>query len=307
MPTKPRPLGVVLVIIASTAFGLAPTFANFSYAHGANAVGVLLARFVIASLLMLLARPLFVRGAHWPNRLVFFQFFLLGAIGFFLGTLMYFTALKHIDSGLAVVIFYSNPIFILLLSWWFNQHKPNKAVVIYLVFTLLGVAITVGQVGSGNLTSVYLVLGASLEYSIYMIASVRVMPKTDLFTGVNIVMIGAATSYAIYWLLAPNSIPVMFPADLTGWINASLLGVISTACATAAMLAGVKIIGVASSSVIMTLELVVTIVGGHLFFAEPVSVLRLIGATIVVGAVMTLALVESRSLPTAEQTLPVHQ
>ena len=307
MPTKPRPLGVVLVIVASIGFGLAPTFANFSYAHGANAVGVLLARFVIASLLMLLARPLFVRGAHWPNQLVFFQLFLLGAIGFFLGTLLYFTALKHIDSGLAVVIFYSNPIFILLLSWRFNQYKPNRAVVICLVFTLLGVAITVGQVGSGNLTSVYLVLGASLEYSIYMIASVRVMPKTDLFTGVNIVMIGAATSYAIYWLLASDSIAVMFPADLTGWINASLLGVISTACATAAMLAGVEIIGVASSSVIMTLELVVTIVGGHIFFAEPVSVLRLIGAIIVVGAVMTLALVESRSLPTAEHNLPVHQ
>lgn len=99
-----------------------------------------------------------------------------------------------------------------------------------------------------------------------MIISVRVMPKTDLFTGVNIVMFGAATSYALYWLLAPNLAAVNFPTDITGWISASFLGVISTACATAAMFAGIEII----------------------------------------GAVLALALVESRSVPTVEQNLPIH-
>lgn len=306
MTTRPRALGVTFVLVASIGFGLAPTFANFSFAHGADAVGILFARFTIASILMLILRPFFVRGNHWPSRRLFFQIFLLGSIGFFLGTLMYFTALKHIDSGLAVVIFYSNPVFIVLLSWWVNHHKPNRIVAVCLLFTLIGVAITVGQVGGGNMTSVLLVLGASLEYSIYMIISVRVMPKTDLFTGVNIVMIGAATSYAMYWLLAPNSVSVHFPTDFTGWVNASLLGIISTACATAAMFAGVKVIGAASSSVIMTFEPVVAIVAGHFFFAERLSTTRLIGGAFVIGAVLALALVESRAEPTFEQNVPIH-
>lgn len=306
MARRPRALGVTFILVASTGFGLAPTFANFSFAHGADAVGILLARFTIASILMLILRPFFVRGTQWPSRRLFIQIFLLGSVGFFLGTLMYFTALKHIDSGLAVVIFYSNPVFIVLLSWWVNHHKPNRAVAVCLLFTLIGVFITVGQVGSGNLTSVFLVLGASLEYSLYMIVSVRVMPKTDLYTGVNIVMIGAATSYALYWLLAPNSVSAQFPKDLTGWVNASLLGVISTACATAAMFAGVKIIGAASSSVIMTFEPVVAIFAGYLFFAEQLSATRLIGGAFVIGAVLALALVESRASPTVEQTVPIH-
>jgi drug/metabolite transporter (DMT)-like permease len=175
-----------------------------------------------------------------------------------------------------------------------------------LVFTLIGVAITVGQVGGGNLLSVLLVLGASLEYSIYMIISVRVMPKTDLFTGVNIVMIGAATSYALYWLFAPSSVAVNFPTDVTGWMNASLLGVVSTACATAAMFAGVKVIGAASSSVIMTFEPIVAIVAGHLFFAEQLSATRIIGGLFVIGAVLALAVVEARAAPLAEQNIPIH-
>jgi len=304
--TRPRFIGVAFVLVASVGFGLAPTFANFSFAHGANAVGILLARFTIASILMLIARPYFVRGTPWPGRRLFIQIFLLGSMGFFLGTLLYFTALKNIDSGLAVVIFYSNPVFIVLLSWWVNHHKPTRVVAVCLVFTLIGVAITVGQVGSGNLVSVLLVLGASLEYSIYMIISVRVMPKTDLFTGVNIVMIGAASSYTLYWLFAPSSVDVNFPTDVTGWVNASLLGVISTACATVAMFAGVKVIGAASSSVIMTFEPIVAIVAGHLFFAEQLSSTRIIGGSFVIGAVLALALVESRSTPIASQNLPIH-
>jgi len=304
--TRPRALGVSFVLVASVGFGLAPTFANFSFAHGADAVGILLARFTIASILMLILRPFFVRVNHWPSRRLFIQIYLLGSIGFFFGTLMYFTALKHIDSGLAVVIFYSNPVFIVLLSWWVNHHKPNRVVAVCLMFTLIGVAITVGQVDGGNLFSVLLVLGASLEYSLYMIISVRVLPRTDLYTGVNIVMIGAATSYALYWLLAPNSVSVSFPTDITGWINASLLGVISTACATAAMFAGVKVVGAASSSVIMTFEPVVAIVAGHLFFAEQLSATRLIGGAFVIGAVLTLALVESRAESTVEQNVPIH-
>ncbi|MEO5975320.1 MAG: DMT family transporter [Ilumatobacteraceae bacterium] len=306
MATRPRLRGVAFVLIASIGFGLAPTFANFSFAHGANAVGVLLARFTIASILMLIARPFFVHGTAWPSRRLSIQIFLLGSIGFFLGTLLYFTALKNIDSGLAVVIFYSNPVFIVLLSWWINQHKPNRVVLVCLVFTLIGVAITVGQVGGGNLFSVLLVLGASVEYSIYMIISVRVMPKTDLFTGVNIVMIGAASSYALYWLFAPSSVAVNFPTDLTGWTNASLLGVISTAGATVAMFAGVKVIGAPSSSVVMTFEPIVAILAGHLFFAEQLSSARIVGGSFVIGAVLTLALVESRSTLLAEQNIPIH-
>lgn len=306
MFTRPRALGVSFVLLASVGFGLAPTFATFSFAHGADAVGILLARFTIASILMLILRPFFIRGTKWPGRRLFVQIFLLGSIGFFLGTLMYFTALKNIDSGLAVVIFYSNPVFIILLSWWVNHHKPNRVVAVCLVFTLIGVVFTVGQVGGGNLTSVFLVLGASLEYSIYMIISIRVMPKTDLYTGVNIVMIGATSSYALYWLFAPSSVAVSFPTDATGWMNAVLLGVISTACATVALFAGVKVIGAASSSVIMTFEPVVAIVAGHLYFAEQLSATRLIGGAFVIGAVLALAIVESRAEPTVKQNVPIH-
>ena len=49
-------LGVILIIGSSIGFGLSPTFANFAYDSGASVVGTLLARFCVATLLMLIVR-----------------------------------------------------------------------------------------------------------------------------------------------------------------------------------------------------------------------------------------------------------
>ncbi|MGA1366722.1 MAG: EamA family transporter, partial [Ilumatobacteraceae bacterium] len=118
MRKNPNVLGVALIIISSIGFGLAPTFAKFSYDSGANAVGTLLARFSVATLLMLVVRETISRKkqatnqprAKWPRPKIFGQLFLLGALGYFIATILYFTAIENIDSGLAITIFYCNPI-----------------------------------------------------------------------------------------------------------------------------------------------------------------------------------------------------
>ena len=68
MRKNPNALGVALIIISSIGFGLAPTFANFSYDSGANAVGTLLTRFSTATLLMLVVRKIVLRKAQLVTR-----------------------------------------------------------------------------------------------------------------------------------------------------------------------------------------------------------------------------------------------
>ena len=68
MRKNPNILGVALIIISSIGFGLAPTFAKFSYDSGANAVGTLLARFSVATLLMLVVREIISRKKQSTNQ-----------------------------------------------------------------------------------------------------------------------------------------------------------------------------------------------------------------------------------------------
>ena len=295
MRKNPNSLGVALIIVSSIGFGLAPTFATFSYRNGGNAVGTLLARFTVATLLMLIVRKISGRQAKWPRPLLFGQLFLLGALGYFTATILYFTAIQNIDSGLAITIFYCNPVIVVLLSWWLLGNKPSRIIVWCLVSTLIGVTIAAGQVGNADTISVILVLIVAVEYAFYMIISSKVLPKVDLFTGVTIVMFGAASSFAIYALFAPSSVEVIFPNAVNGWVSVLMLAVVATVVPTATLYAGMNLIGTGKTAVIQTFEPVASILAGVIFLSEPLTVPRIIGATFVIGAVGVLATAESRS------------
>ena len=295
MRKNPNSLGVALIIVSSIGFGLAPTFATFSYRNGGNAVGTLLARFTVATLLMLIVRKVSSRQAKWPRTLLFGQLFLLGALGYFTATILYFTAIQNIDSGLAITIFYCNPVIVVLLSWWLLGNKPSRIIVWCLVSTLIGVTIAAGQVGNADTISVILVLIVAVEYAFYMIISSKVLPKVDLFTGVTIVMFGAASSFAIYALFAPSSVEVIFPNAINGWVSVLMLAVVATVIPTATLYAGMNLIGTGKTAVIQTFEPVASILAGVIFLSEPLTVPRIIGATFVIGAVGVLATAESRS------------
>ena len=295
MRKNPNSLGVALIIVSSIGFGLAPTFATFSYRNGGNAVGTLLARFTVATLLMLIVRKVSSRQAKWPRPLLFGQLILLGALGYFTATILYFTAIQNIDSGLAITIFYCNPVIVVLLSWWLLGNKPSRIIVWCLVSTLIGVTIAAGQVGNADTISVILVLIVAVEYAFYMIISSKVLPKVDLFTGVTIVMFGAASSFAIYALFAPSSVEVIFPNAINGWVSVLMLAVVATVIPTATLYAGMNLIGTGKTAVIQTFEPVASILAGVIFLSEPLTVPRIIGATFVIGAVGVLATAESRS------------
>lgn len=288
-------LGVVLIIGSSIGFGLSPTFANFAYDNGASVVGTLLARFCVATVLMLIVRKVSSQETKWPKPRLFLQIFLLGAFGYFIATLLYFTALKNIDSGLAIIIVSCGPVIVVLLSWWLLGTKPSRIIVVCLASTTIGVIIAAGQVGSGDAISVVLVLIVAVEYSFYIVFSSQILPKIDLLTGVTIVMFGAATSFIIYYFLAPSSVEMSFPNNINGWISVVLLATVATVIPTATLYAGMKLIGTGKTAVLQTFEPVSSIVAGVVFLGEPLTMPRVIGAIFVIGAVGSLAASESRN------------
>jgi drug/metabolite transporter (DMT)-like permease len=288
-------LGVILIIASSIGFGLSPTFANFAYDSGASVVGTLLARFCVATLLMLIVRKVSAQETKWPKPKLFMQIFMLGAFGYFIATLLYFTALKNIDSGLAIIIVSCGPVIVVLLSWWLLGTKPSRIIIVCLASTTIGVIIAAGQVGSGDAFSVVLVLIVAVEYSFYIVFGSQILPKVDLLTGVTIVMLGAATSFVIYYFAAPASVAMDFPKNINGWTSVILLATVATVIPTATLYAGMKLIGTGKTAVLQTFEPVSSIVAGVLILGEPLTMPRVIGAIFVIGAVGSLAASETRN------------
>ena len=276
---------------------MAPTFSKRAYESGANTVGVLIVRFTIAAVLMLLIRQFSSGNRVWPKPRLMFDLFLLGAIGYSGAAFFYFTAIENMSTGVAIVIWYIYPVFVVLIGWAVFKTKPKRQTIFSLVSAMIGVAITAGQPGNATAKGVILVLLSSLTYTFYTLSGSRAFKKTDLYTGVTIVMTGAATAFWLYWILAPSSTPVTFPQQTIGWVWIVALAIFSTVLSTSTLFAGLKILGPNTTSVVNTVEPVLNIVAGILFLNEMFSLQQGVGAVFVVGALVYLGVHETRSQP----------
>lgn len=276
---------------------MAPTFSKRAYESGANTVGVLIVRFTIAAILMLLIRQFSSGQRVWPKPRLMLNLFLLGAIGYSGAAFFYFTAIENMSTGVSIVIWYIYPVFVVLIGWAVFKTRPKSQTIFSLISAMIGVAITAGQPGNATAKGVILVLLSSLTYTFYTLSGSRAFKKTDLYTGVTIVMTGAASTFWLYWLLAPSTTPVTFPQQTIGWIWIGALAIFATVLSTSTLFAGLKILGPNTTSVVNTVEPVLNIVAGILFLNEVFSLQQGVGAVFVVGALLYLGVHETRSQP----------
>ena len=284
--------GVLLLLASSVGFALAPTFSRLARDDGAGSLGALLRRFTIATLLMFALRPLLARGSRLPRGVLLVRLFLMGAVGYFLAATLFFTALRTMDSGVAIVIWYCNPVLVVIAAWVARGVRPGRVLVLCVALSVAGVGIAAGQLGAADLSAVFLVLGSSVAYVFYTVTGEAVLHRTDLATATAIVFLGATCSLS---LLAVSGVgDFAGPASATGWLAILGFAVVATVIPTVLMFEGLRRIGAGKASVVGAVEPVSTIIFGVVILGEAVTALRLVGAALVIAAVVILALAENR-------------
>ena len=264
------------------------------YEHDTNAMGVMSVRFTLAAALMFVVRAVMVRNTPWPSvkntaKLLLWGVCITGI------SLTYFVAINDIDTGLAIVLFYANPLFIVFGSWIIWKKRPSKNVLISLVFTMIGVFITVGQIGNASLGAVALVLLSAVFFTIYLLGLSHSLEQTDVITSVVLVNAGGAISYWLLHVTSPGSLTSEFPHDSVAWLYVAGLVIFGTVTPILAGFAGLKRVGPSMVSVLTTLEPVLAIAAGVIFLAEDLTVNRVIGASFVIGALIALSVLEART------------
>ena len=294
MPKNQRVIGTLFVFLSSTGFATVPTFTKKIYAHDTNAMGVMSVRFALATLLMFVIRAVMLRNTPWPSlkntaKLLLWGVCIMGI------SLTYFIAINDIDTGLAIVLFYANPLFIVFGSWIIWKKRPSRNVLISLIFTMIGVFITVGQIGDASMSAVALVLLSAVFFTIYLLGLSHSLEQTDVITSVVIVNAGGAISYWFLVATSPGSLTSEFPRDSVAWLYIAGLVVFGTVTPILAGFAGLKRVGPSMVSVLTTLEPVLAIAAGVIFLGEDLTVNRVVGAGFVIGALIALSVLEART------------
>ncbi len=257
-------------------------------------MGVMSVRFSLAALLMFAIRAVMLRNTPWPSikntaKLLLWGVCIMGI------SLTYFIAINDIDTGLAIVLFYSNPIFIVAGSWLIWKQRPSRNVLISLVFTMIGVFITVGQIGNASISAVALVLLSAVFFTIYLLGLSHSLEHTDVITSVVLVNTGGAISYWFLVVTSPGSLTSEFPHDSVAWLYIAGLVVFGTVTPILAGFAGLKRVGPSMVSVLTTLEPVLAIAAGVVFLGEELTLNGVLGASFVIGALIALSVLEART------------
>lgn len=278
-------MGIFYVLVSGISFGLLPWFARIAYDHGADPLGILIARFSLATVGLVIIRVIYQRGVAWPPGKTLLQLVGLGAFGYAGQSSFYFFGIERIDISLATVIFYSYPVFVVLAGWALWGTKPSVRVSLCLAIVIAGTALTAGQVRAGSFTGVLLMLGASGWYTIYIVIASKLTPKVGALTSLTAIMGGTAAAHLLAWPLHQSSLPT----DAIGWWAAVAAAFVSTIIAMGFFLAGVARLDAGVASVLSTIEPVVSIAVGVIALNEQLTPVRTIGALAVLLGVSLLA------------------
>jgi drug/metabolite transporter (DMT)-like permease len=276
-------LGVAYVVASAVCFGTLPIFARLAFASGVDTSTLLLLRFSIAAAIMWVV--LAARGAALPRGRGLAMLAGMGAIGYAGQAFSYFTAVSLASAGLAALLLYLYPALVAILSRVVFRHPLSGAQVLAIGMALLGSLLTIGRAGDGTPLGVFFGVLAALIYSVYILTGGRLPAGITATASTTVVSSSAAVIFAGVVLLRGAHLP----RTPVGWAAVLAIAIVCTVLAVAFFLAGLERLGPVRASVFSTIEPATTLVLAAALLGEQLTILRVAGGALILGAVLLLA------------------
>ena len=210
----------------------------------------------------------------------------LGAISYALMTTMFVVSNKMTTAANAIVLQYTCPIWIILLTYFLYKKLPSKLQIGAVIFTGAGIlCFFASSLKTGSIAGDCIALISGLFYGIlFMLNS---MKGGDALSSV---FLGMTISFVC---LSPFALqqPAM---EMTGWMCLAWLGIFQVGVAYVLFCEATKILNPLKASLITGLEPVLNPLLVAVFWHEHLSALSLTGAVLVIATVGGYSLLSAR-------------
>jgi len=284
-------LGVLLIAVSAASFGAMAIFTHYAYASGANVVGLLIVRFVIAAAALMVVMR--VRRIGIPPWSRVAGLAAMGGIGYAGQSFAFFTALNYAPASLVALLLYLYPMFVTVLAAIFLRERLTPTAIIALVLCSVGAGLTVGGAGlsGGSLLGIGLGVASAVIYSIYITVGARVTRGLDPLACTTVICTAAAV---VYTGMALAGAPAHLPGTLSGWAAALAIAGLSTVVAILTFFAGLQKLGAAQASMLSTLEPVVTVLLAALLLGESIAPMQMTGGALILAGVLWLTRADAK-------------
>jgi drug/metabolite transporter (DMT)-like permease len=293
LPEKPisRWLGIALLLVIATTFGANHIAARVAFDHGANvttAVAVRSTGTVAFVLVLILARGLRLRlPAMTLGRAL--------AVGTILAVQSYclYSAVALIPVALALLAFNTYPMLLALMAWAAGGERPTPRALVAMPVALGGLSLALdvwgkagdmagrwGEIGAG----VGWASGASVTFAAVLYLTQHWLKDIDgrlrtfyMMIAISVLMVGGGALAGEFAL----------PRDPAGWTGLALLTLFYSSAITALFVVLPRL-GAVNNAVVLNFEPIAVLGIAWLALGQAVTALQVVGAFVVVGAIMAL-------------------
>lgn len=273
-----RNRGILITIISTLGFSTYPILGKFIFAGGANLNTTLLIRFTLGAVFFWFFTFL-KEGIPKLKPSLWIILIAMGGIGYASMSGLYLSSVLFIPASLAALILYTYPMLVAVFSVLAKQEKFSWSKMIGVLISSVGLILILGLNFKGvNLTGILLAFGASLFYSLYIVAGSFVLREISPLLSTAVISTAAALTYALF------GIGNGFTLELSPSTWLGILG-IAFFCTILAMLTffyGIKMIGPTAASVISSLEPILTFCLAAFLFQERLTLIQGLGGLFVI-------------------------
>ena len=213
------------------------------------------------------------------HKIVFNRTVLIGALAISVTQGLYCIANKLTTAGNAIILQFTVPIWVMVISALVFRKKPTKLDVSAAVIVMVGVLFFfIDGIQAGNMLGNMLALISGVTYSGVFLMNAT--PESDSYSSTFFGMI-LNMLIGLPWLIKTD-----FAATQSiTWVVVLLMGIVQVACAFILLSTGLKTTSPIAASLISGVEPVLNPVWVAIFYGEVLTPLSLVGAVMVLLAV----------------------
>jgi len=281
--------GSLLVLLAGLCWGFQNVYVKMLSARGLGSMQIVFIKMLIGALCFSVLLLIKDRRLFRIEIRDIWMFIGTGIISITLYSLFGFYTAINGGVGIAAVLCYTSPIFIMLLSAVIFKEKITKKKVAAIAVTVMGCVLVAGIIGSGYRFSFNVIAAGILSgvfYGLYTIFSRFALSKYPALT-------------VTAWSFIMGTVGSVFFADLPllGRCVAAdpsiilwgiVLGMLGAALPYLLYTTGLSMIESGKAAVLASFELVVSTVAGRIMYDEPMDILKLCGVALIIIAIIML-------------------
>ncbi|QHF22190.1 EamA family transporter [Rathayibacter sp. VKM Ac-2762] len=304
-PARRLGSGLVAALAASAAFGLGGPFVKPLLEAGWTPASAVLWRAGGAALILAIPALLSLRG-RWPVlRRNLGTIALYGVFAVIAAQLCFYSAIEHMSVGVALLIEYLAPVFLVLFAWARTRRHPGR-------FTLAGSALALGGLvlvldlsgeSTPELVGIAWALTASLGLCVYYVIAGRVDPELPpIALTAGAMTVGAAILLALGALgvtpLRATFGEVVFVGAEVSWLlPAGVILGMSTVLAYLLGIEGGRRLGTRIASFVGLTEVLFSIAAAWLILGELPAPIQFGGGALILAGVVLVRLQREPGTP----------